>query len=71
MNRKDVLDRWVKCIEDKRGTKPVIKIELNRPPILEEEVEDTIRKNEILKSSGPSRDNNDTRRCRSRDDNDN
>ena len=48
MEREDVLNRWSDYIEDlfqdDRGEKPIIKKDMDRPPILKEEVSAAIRK---------------------------
>ena len=57
MDKQDVLDRWAEYIEelfeDERGERPVIKKELDGPPILKEEVEDAIKKMKFGKATGP------------------
>ena len=57
MDKNDVLERWAEYIEelfeDTRGEKPVIKKELEGPPILKEEVDDAIKKMKFGKATGP------------------
>ena len=56
MDKEDVLDRWSEYIkelfEDSRGNKPVIKKEIDGPPILKEEVEVALRKMKLGKATG-------------------
>ena len=57
MEREDVLNRWSEYIEDMfqddRGEKPIIKRDMDGPPILKEEVSATIRKMKHGKAVGP------------------
>ena len=58
MEREDVLNRWSEYIEDlfqdDRGEKPIIKKDMNGPPILKEEVSAAIRKMKHGKAVGPN-----------------
>ena len=57
MDKGDILDRWSEYIEelfkDNRGEKPVIKKDMNGPPILKEEVQAAIKKMKQRKATGP------------------
>ena len=57
MEREDVLNRWSEYIEDlfqdDRGEKPIIKKDMDGPPILKEEVSAAIRKMKHGKAVGP------------------
>ena len=57
MEREDVLNRWSEYIEDlfqdDRGEKPMIKKDMDGPPILKEEVSAAIRKMKHGKAVGP------------------
>ena len=57
MEREDVLNRWSEYIEDlfqdDRGEKPIIKKDMDGPPILNEEVSAAIRKMKHGKAVGP------------------
>ena len=57
MEREDVLNRWSEYIEDlfqdERGEKPIIKKDMDGPPILKEEVSAAIRKMKHGKAVGP------------------
>ena len=57
MEREDVLNRWSEYIEDlfqdDRGEKPIMKKDMDGPPILKEEVSAAIRKMKHGKAVGP------------------
>ena len=54
MEREDVLNRWSEYLfQDDRGEKPIIKKDMDGPPILKEEVSAAIRKMKHGKAVGP------------------